>query len=344
MFSFKGPGLKIFAAIIALIAIAGGVYLTFFSANGYVKTTAEIISIENDPDYIPDPNVSNDTGPRIVTVKYTVDGKEYKTVLDSDSGTYKVGKEIEILYDPKDPTKISSGKGFGIYLIIAGGVIFFGIIIFTIINKKKVKELKGKYGETVYAPSEKRELRTLYFLTDLGTPKYGHRIEDKDRKVLYEAKMTKFTLTNPFGFDFIDHENGTTTPHYVGHEEQTEWNSLIIDNHSTFTFDGEDIWKHLKKNGITFNAHFASGKILAPEFYVFRDGEQIAEAITTCQYPHEEDEAQHSIANKVPVRGFYRIKTSEKNLDLLFVVMLSIARTSAMDNKGGERSILFGRK
>ena len=45
MFSFKGPGLKIFAAIIALIALAGGVYLTFFSANGYSKTTAEITTI-----------------------------------------------------------------------------------------------------------------------------------------------------------------------------------------------------------------------------------------------------------------------------------------------------------
>jgi hypothetical protein len=56
MFSFKGPGLKIFAAILAVIVLGVGVYFTFFRSKGYEKTEATIVSIENDPDYIPDPN------------------------------------------------------------------------------------------------------------------------------------------------------------------------------------------------------------------------------------------------------------------------------------------------
>ena len=56
--SFKGPRLRIFAAVIAVIALAAGIWVTFFRTAGYQKTTATIVSIETDPDYVPDPNVT----------------------------------------------------------------------------------------------------------------------------------------------------------------------------------------------------------------------------------------------------------------------------------------------
>ena len=84
MISFKGPGIKIFAAILAVIALGAGIYFTFFQAKGYEKAEATIVSVENDPDYIPDPDSKDDVR-RIVTVKYTADGKEYTAQLDSDS-------------------------------------------------------------------------------------------------------------------------------------------------------------------------------------------------------------------------------------------------------------------
>ena len=46
MISLKGPGLKIFAAILAVIALAFGAYSTFFRSEGFVDGTATIISIE----------------------------------------------------------------------------------------------------------------------------------------------------------------------------------------------------------------------------------------------------------------------------------------------------------
>ena len=155
--------------------------------------------------------------------------------------------------------------------------------------------------------------------------------------------MTKFTLAGPFGFNFIDHMNGTTVPRLIGHAEKTEWNSLLLDNHNTFTIDGEPIWDHLKRNGIGIQSQFASGKILTAAYTVTRDGEQIATFETTSQYVHEEDEAAHPAAGKVPTQGFYRIQTSEKNLDLLFVTILAIARSGATGDNGGDRAILFGK-
>ena len=340
MFSFKGPGLKIFAAILAVIALGVGVYFTFFQSKGYEKAEATIVSIENDPDSIPDADTENDVR-RIVTVKYTVGGREYTTQLDSDSPSYEVGKTVKIMYDPKNPEKITSSKGFGVYLMIAGAVILLLVVGLTVKKKIDVKKLKEAQGETVYAPSEQGEERELYFLTDLGTPKYGHRIEDRNRSVLYEAKMTKFTLAGPFGFDFIDHEHGTTRAHLVGHQEETDWNSFLIDNHYTFSLDGEDVWKHLKRNGVKVESRFAQGKVLFPSYTVSRDGAEIGRIEASSQYVHEEDAEEHAIADKVPIPGFYRIFTSEKNLDLLFVVALAFARSGATDDKGGSRKILF---
>ena len=60
MISLKGPGLKIFAAILAVIALGFGIYSTFFRSAGFVDSTATIISVEEDPDYIPDADKPND--------------------------------------------------------------------------------------------------------------------------------------------------------------------------------------------------------------------------------------------------------------------------------------------
>ena len=48
MISLKGPGIKIVAAIVALAALAFGVYSTFFQSAGFVDGTATIVSIEED--------------------------------------------------------------------------------------------------------------------------------------------------------------------------------------------------------------------------------------------------------------------------------------------------------
>ena len=100
--SFRGIPFKIFALILAVIALGAGVYISFFQSAGFEKTTATIISIEDDPDYTPNHDDPNDRQ-RIVTIKYTVDGKDYTRKLDSDSPDYSVGKEVEVRYDPKNP-------------------------------------------------------------------------------------------------------------------------------------------------------------------------------------------------------------------------------------------------
>ena len=44
--SIRGPKLKYFAGVLAIIAIITGIYLTFFHSRGFVKTDAVIVSLE----------------------------------------------------------------------------------------------------------------------------------------------------------------------------------------------------------------------------------------------------------------------------------------------------------
>lgn len=341
MISLKGIRLRYFALVIAIIAIVAGVYFTFFQSKGFEKTTAEIVSIVELPKDFSDEETQYD-----VTVKYAVNGTEYTEKLDFYSPSYKVGKTINILYDPSNPAVIHGGGSFGIYVLIVGVAILAVTLGSIIIGRRKLKNLKeteaiGK--DAVYPEPVAGEERELYFLTDLGTPKYGHRIEDANRNVLFEAKMTKYSLTSPFAFDFIDYVNNVTKAHLVGHEETTEWNSMLIDNHHTFKFDGEDIWKHIKRNGIRVESKLGggSGKLVGVNFVVYRDDAELARVESTSLHVHEEDAEAHRIASAVPAKGFFRIWTKEQNLELLFVTLLAFARTEASDASGGTRKALF---
>ena len=340
MISLKGPGLKIFAAILAVIALAFGAYSTFFRSEGFVDGTATIISIEEDPDYIPNPDNTGDVQ-YIVKAKYTVDGKEYTATLNSYDPAYKVGGDVAIKYDPNNPEKMTSGFGIGIAVMIIGAALLAVVIFLTVKKKVSVKKLKETNGELTYAPSVKGEKRELYFLTDVGTIKGGHHLEDKNRRVLYEAKMTKFSPLSAFAFDFIDHENNKTTKHLVGHSEEMDWNSILIDNNYTFTIDGQDVWKHLRAVGVTIDSRFGQAQGIMPSYTIRKDGEELAYAENTSQYVHEEDAEEHKVASKLPVQGFYRVHTREKNLDLLFMVLVAMARSGATDERGGSRRMLF---
>lgn len=332
MFSIRGPKLKYFAVVIAALCLIGGVYFTFFQSRGFETTLATIVDLE-----------AEQTGEDVTyypIVDYTVDGVSYTGRVDQGKGTHSVGDTITIYYNPENPEIIHGGKGFGIYLMVASAAILAFVIVLSVRERKALKETKALNKEschTEYAPHVEREERELYFLTDLGTLKAGHRIEDANRKVLYEAKMTEHAMVGAYKFDFIDHEHGTTIPHLVGHAEESRWGSILLDDHLTFEFDGVDVWKHLKENGISVDTSYTAGQatLVGMKYRILRDGAEIAIAQTTSQYPHEDDAAEHKVAGAIPIEGFYRIWTKEQNLDLLFLTIMAFARSHASDDKGG---------
>jgi hypothetical protein len=151
VFSASGTKLKILAGILSLTVLTVGVYMTFFQSLGFVKTTASITDVRMDS-----------TGESTVyypTVTYTVDGKTYTTELDTASGSYRIGQQVSVLYDPGNPSVAHDSGGFGLYLMIAGAVIL-AVIVFSAIREKqsrqqaaRARESRGHAGS---APSAQR--------------------------------------------------------------------------------------------------------------------------------------------------------------------------------------------
>ena len=87
------------------------------------------------------------------------------------------------------------------------------------------------------------------------------------------------------------------------------------------------------------------GKPLWIQYRVLRDGNEIAHVEASSVYPHEEGaEAHGKLGNLVPATGFYRIRTRETDLSLLFVALLALARTNAADGEGGSYGLFFPKK
>ena len=82
-----------------------------------------------------------------VYVSYTVEGKEYKSRLNSYSSSFYEGKEIDIYYDKDNPNKIGVKSLDLLFLIFPGiGLIFLiigGTGILVKINKKKSKKMEN---------------------------------------------------------------------------------------------------------------------------------------------------------------------------------------------------------
>ncbi|MBR0087572.1 MAG: DUF3592 domain-containing protein [Lachnospiraceae bacterium] len=116
----------------ALIAIVIGAYITFFESEGFKKTKAVIVSVKE----VSDPSASNRISHR-AEVEYEIDGKTCRQFLDAWSPGCKVGKTIDIAYDPADPMKIRGGSWMGIYFMAVGGAVFFGTLIVLIRKKKR---------------------------------------------------------------------------------------------------------------------------------------------------------------------------------------------------------------
>ena len=329
MIKWKAAGIKIMFLIGGLLMIGLGVYFTFFEGRDYVKATAVVESLREEERIDSENNSrSMDYWP---TVRYTVDGKEYRQELDTTVDKDDVGKELKIKYDPKDPNKvISDSLGMKLYLLIVGPIVTLGALFALLKTRKQVKDYREEQpARSLFGASRPGAAeRSLYFLTDTGTVKGTCHIEDKNRRILYEARCNKFSPLAETEYEFVDHVLGTRRTHLVGGTATTSSDGLFVsDNHSTFNLDGADIWKLLHNNGISIRTGLNGIKW---NYSIARDGVEIAKVITTSRYVHEEDEEAHKLLSKVPVAGFFRIRTREENLDAIFMTLFAIGRTDMM--------------
>ena len=127
---------------IGIICLLIGIYLLRkkpLEGKGVAKVTA--ISCDST-------NIQNNK-PCTATVQYVAaDGKQYSAIIN---GTYIIGQEIVINYDPKYPQNASqslSTKNIGIGLIVVGTLITLGAILwFYLVQKYKIAAAAAGVGE-----------------------------------------------------------------------------------------------------------------------------------------------------------------------------------------------------
>ena len=150
----KNPVLKIFAlfAVIGIVFVIVGVLLGTalkIKEEDAVKTTATITRIESHRDS--DGDTTHD-----VWVKYQANGRTYEEELNSYVAGYREGKEIEVIYDKNNPSKVQTEIGnnlmMGIFSGLGGLFASIGIIGFIVceVNKSKKEKLE-QTGTIIYA-------------------------------------------------------------------------------------------------------------------------------------------------------------------------------------------------
>ena len=129
---------EIIILLLALVALGTGVYYGFIKSRGYVKSKGTIISVRAVERVDNEHHTYTHYYP---TVKYTVDGKEYTGALDLE-GPNAIGAEIDIQYDPADPSKVHSYSPKTVILcfVVGGLMLLLAIILFVRVAHKQESE------------------------------------------------------------------------------------------------------------------------------------------------------------------------------------------------------------
>lgn len=311
-----------------IILIVFGVLMLGFKTDNFIETTAKITAVTECPKEA-DENQQYD-----IDFTYTANGKEYQSTFSNMEGSYAVGDDITVYYDPADPQKITNSKMdilAPVIIVVGAAAIVFGIYK-TATEFKKSRELDCAIPGGAFASDAEFEvLKTApgtneyYCKFDGQTFKPGYIIEDVNKKVLFEGKMTGQALVGARTFEFNNHITGSVKEHKVGHTITQNYNDGLFSATSWFKFDGENIWKLLHSCGIRIKTNLHS-KFPNLIYDVSKDGKPFARIETSGKYVHEDEASEHKI--NIPVgKYYYRFWTQNSDMDLLFLTIFAISET-----------------
>lgn len=324
----RNTGPARFFVPVGIILIIVGIIMLGIHTDDYIETTGKITDVTECVRY-EDENQQYD-----VSFTFTADGKQYESTFYNLGGSYHVGDDIAVFYNPEDPEQVSNSRmGFmaPIIIIVGAAALIFGIYS-TVKAFKKSKELDNAIPGGANAPDVDFEgfknapgVTEYYCLFDGKSLKPGYIIEDADRNVLFEGKMTKQALVGARTFEFNNHTTGAVEEHQVGHTTTQSYNDEFFSVSSWFKLDGRNIWEILHERGLRMTTDMRS-KFPRLVYNVSKDGGAFAVIETSSKYVHEDEEAQHKIT--IPVgRYYYRFWSASNDLETLFLTIFAISET-----------------
>lgn len=311
-----------------VILIVFGIILMTMSSGNYVETTAKVTSVTE--------VVRIDTEDQQeykIEFQYDVDGKTYDGSFQLEK-KYQVGDEMTIYYDSANPEKVTNTKNgnlIGVIMIAVGAVAIAGGVFITIKAFRKSKALDeaipgGKPDAAAFEGFKTAEgVTEYYFKFDGHSLKPGYLIEDADRNLLFEGKMTKQALVGARTYEFHNHVTGSVAQHQVGHTVTQSFNDELFSRKSWFKFDGQNIWDLLHEKGIRLTTDLHS-KLPYLVYNVSKNGAPFAIIETSSMYVHEDEEAEHKLV--IPTGNlYYRAWTNSTDLETLFLTIFAISET-----------------
>ncbi|MCR5456668.1 MAG: DUF3592 domain-containing protein [Clostridiales bacterium] len=322
--------ITLITAVMAVLLVVVGVLMMSNKKDNYVETTATISEIK----YIaPDEELAHE-----VYVDYTIDGHRYEHVqLNIFEFSYSVGKEITILYDPANPSVIKGKKSVDIVILLfAGAAVCAVIAVVNIVNMirsiKKKKEIGSapvitESGRTIGEPTK------MFFAWDTKTHvKLRFYLEDENRALLYEGKMTKMNPVGANTYVFTDHVRQTETEHKVGHVSSAGSEYTTVSE--GFTFDGVEMTEYLDANKI--HIQYGKGQGVSISYDIYLGDNLTARAQTTSRYMHEDEQEAHPVASKFQLNQyFYSIEGQRDYADVIFLALFKEALSPRLSSMMG---------
>ena len=153
----------------------------------------------------------------------------------------------------------------------------------------------------------------------LKTVKEGFTLVDENDTLVYEGRMTKFSLLGPSPYTFTNHLTNKNEEHKIGKTITMEESGTasFFSTKSYFKYDGEKIWDYLHDKGIRINSTL-SGNKLGMTYDVSYEGKEIATIATSTP------KGKSIITTSM----YYDVTCEEKDLDLVYLVAFSIAKTN----------------
>ena len=138
---------------------------------------------------------------------------------------------------------------------------------------------------------------------------------------VYEGKMLKFSLFGASPFEFFNYISGNKEEHKIGKTitiEQNNGDGIIdfLSKRSYFKYDGTKIWNYLHDKGIRIDSKLSSGKV-GMTYNITYEGKELATIATSSPKGK----------SLITTDMYYDIICDEKDLDLVFLVAFSIAKT-----------------
>ena len=154
----------------------------------------------------------------------------------------------------------------------------------------------------------------------LKTVKEGFTLEDENNNVVYKAQMVKFSLFGASPFLFQNSITSVDEEHKIGKTVTVDegGNNLIsaMSRRSYFKYDNQNIWDYLHDKGIRIDSKLSNNKI-GMTYEISFEGKKIATIATSSPKGK----------SLITTGLYYEISCEEKDIELVFLVAFSIAKT-----------------